>query len=74
MSTATELTKGSYLIYKGKLVEVSRREVVAYGTHSHSKLKIFFHGLNERGESNINMHHTDKVEIVDIVKKTGQII
>jgi len=74
MASATELKKGSYMIYKGKLVEVSRKEVVAYGTHSHTKLKIFFHELGERGESNINMHHTDSVEIADITRKTGQVI
>src|SRR3989338_901055 len=74
MASATELKKGSYMIYKGKLVEVSRKEVVEYGTHSHNKLKIFFHELGERGESNINMHHTDSVEIADITRKTGQVI
>lgn len=74
MATATDLKKGSYFIHNGKLVEVSRREIVAYGTHSHSKLKIFFHGLSERGESSINLHHADRVEIVDIMRKTGQVI
>ncbi len=74
MSTASELKKGSYFIHNGKIVEVLRREVIAYGTHSHSKLKIYFKGLAERGEKNVNLHHTDRVEIADITKKTAQVV
>jgi len=74
MSTATELKKGSYFIYKGRPVQVTRRELVAYGTHSHSKLKLFYKGLTEKGEKTVNMHHTDRVEIVEIIKKVGQVV
>ena len=74
MPTATELERGSYFIYNNEPVRVTRKELVAYGTHSHSKLKIFFQGLNEKGEKSVNLHHTDKVEIVDIIRKLGQII
>ena len=74
MPTATELEKGTYFIYNNEPVRVTRKELVAYGTHSHSKLKIFFQGLNEKGEKSINLHHTDKVEIVDIIRKLGQVI
>ena len=74
MSTATELKRGSYFIHKGLPVQVTRRELVAYGTHSHSKLKLFFKGLTGKGEKTVNMHHTDRVEIVEIIKKVGQVI
>ena len=74
MATADDLQKGSYFIHNNEPVRVLRREVVAYGTHSHSKLKIFFQGLNDKGERSINLHHTDKVEIVNITRKTGQVI
>jgi translation elongation factor P/translation initiation factor 5A len=74
MSTASELKKGSYFIYNGELVRVIRKEVVAFGTHSHTKLKLFIKGLNEKGERTINLSHHDKVEIVDIVRKAGQVI
>ena len=74
MSTATELKRGSYFIHNGKPVQVTRRELVAYGTHSHSKLKLFIKGLSGRGEKTVNMHHTDRVEIVEIIKKVGQVI
>jgi len=74
MSTATELKKGSYFIHNNEPVRVNRKEVVVYGTHSHSKLKIFIQGLSEKGERSINLHHTDKVEIIEIIKKVGQVI
>jgi translation elongation factor P/translation initiation factor 5A len=74
MSSASELKKGSYFIYNGEPVCVVRKEIVVYGTHSHSKLKLFIQGLNKKGEKSINLHHTDKVETVDITRKTGQVI
>jgi len=74
MATASELKKGSYFIHKGKPVRVNRKELVAYGTHSHSKLKLFIQGLDSKGEKTVNFHHTDKVDIVEIIRKTGQVI
>ena len=74
MPTASELERGSYFIYNGEPVRVIRKEVIVVGTHSHSKLKFYIQGLNEKAERSINLHHTDKVEIVDIVRKLGQIL
>ena len=74
MAMASELERGSYFIYSGEPVRVARKELVAYGTHSHSKLKIFIQGLSEKSERSVNFHHTDKVEIIEIVRKLGQVI
>jgi len=74
MASASELKKGSYFIHGNEPVRVNRKEIVVYGTHSHSKLKLFIQGLHEKGERSINMHHTDRVDIVEIIKKVGQII
>ena len=74
MPTATELQRGSYFIYNGEPVRVLRKEVIVVGTHSHSKLKFYIQGLNERGEKSVTFHHTDKVETVEIIRKLGQII
>ncbi|MDP3765038.1 MAG: hypothetical protein Q8R04_00845 [Nanoarchaeota archaeon] len=74
MAQASELQRGSYFIYNGEPVRVLRKEVIVVGTHSHSKLKFYIQGLNEKAERTINLHHTDKVEIVDIIRKLGQII
>ena len=74
MPTAQELERGNYFIYNGEPVRVLRKEVIVVGTHSHSKLKFYIQGLNEKSERSVNFHHTDKVEIVDIVRKLGQII
>ena len=74
MPTASELQRGSYFIYNNEPVRVLRKEVIVVGTHSHSKLKFYIQGLNEKGEKTATFHHTDKVEVVDIVRKLGQII
>ena len=74
MPTAQELERGNYFIYSGEPVRVLRKEVIVVGTHSHSKLKFYIQGLSEKSERTVNFHHTDKVEIVDIVRKLGQII
>jgi len=55
-------------------MKVTRKEVVAYGTHSHSKTKLFLQGLVKKGEKNINLNHHDNVEMVDIIRKEGQVI
>ena len=74
MSIATELEKGNYFMHNGEPVRVTRKEVVAVGTHSHTKLKIFYQGIKDKGEKTINLGHTDKVEKVDITRKLGQVI
>ena len=74
MASASDLQRGSYFIYNNEPVQVVRKEVVVYGTHSHSKLKLFIQGLNEKSERAINLHHTDKVEIINIIRKVGQVI
>ena len=74
MALASDLQRGSYFIYNNEPVRVVRKELVAYGTHSHTKLKLFIQGLNEKGQRTVNMHHTDKVDMVDIIRKEGQVI
>ena len=74
MSTAQEMERGTYFIYNNEPVRVVRREVIVVGTHSHSKLKFYIQGLNEKSERSLTFHHTDKVEIVEIFRKLGQII
>ena len=74
MSIASELEKGNHFIYNGEPVKVIRREVVAVGTHSHTKLKFFIQGLREKGERSVTFQHSDRIEKIDITQKQGQII
>ncbi len=74
MTTAKELKTGTYIKLNNEIVKVIRKEVVAYGTHSHSKTKLFVQGLLSKGEKSVNMNHHDNVETVDIIRKEGQII
>ncbi len=74
MPAAQELQRGNYFIYNGEPVRVLRKEIIVVGTHSHSKLKFYIQGLSEKAERSVNLHHTDKVEIVDIIRKQCQVI
>jgi len=74
MTEAKELKAGNYVKINNEVLKVTRKEVVAYGTHSHSKTKLFLQGLFTKGEKNINLNHHDPVETVDIIRKQGQII
>ena len=74
MTTASELERGNYFIVNNEPVRVMRKEVVAFGTHSHSKLKIFYHPLNGGGEKSVTLQHADKVDVVEIIRKLGQVI
>lgn len=74
MANASELKAGMYFLINGGPAYVKRREVVAVGTHSHSKIKIYYSDINGKGEKTVNFGHTDRVDILDIIKKTGQLL
>jgi len=74
MASAVDLEKGNYFMHNGEPVRVVRKEVVAVGTHSHTKLKFFIQGLRERGERTVTLQHSDRVDKIDIMRKQGQII
>ena len=74
MASASELEKGKYFMHNGEIVRVVRKEIVTVGTHSHSKLKLFIQGLFTKGQKSIILAHEDKVELLDIIRKTGQVI
>lgn len=74
MANASELKAGMYFLMNGEPAYVKRREIIAVGTHCHSKIKIYYSDINGKGEKNANFGHTDRVDILDIIKKTGQLL
>jgi translation elongation factor P/translation initiation factor 5A len=74
MASASDLDRGSAFEYKGEVLKVVRKEVVAVGTHSHTKLKFFVRPLFGGGEKVLNLAHNDKVEIVDVRKKFATVV
>lgn len=74
MTEARELKPGDYIRFNNEILKVVRKEVVSYGTHCHSKTKLFVQGLLSKGEKAINLGHHDNVEIADITRKEGQVI
>lgn len=74
MTEAKDLRPGNYIKINNEVQRVTRKEVVSCGTHCHSKTKLFIQGLFSKGEKSINLNHHDKVEMVDITRKEGQVI
>lgn len=74
MAMASDLKTGSYFRHNNEILRLVRKEVVAYGTHSHSKLKLYVQSLDKKGEKTLTMHHTDKVELLNIMRKSAQVI
>ena len=74
MTEAKELRPGNYIKLNNEILKVTRKEIVAYGTHSHSKTKLFVRGLFSKGEKTMNLNHHEKVEMVDITRKEGQVV
>ena len=57
MALAHELDRGKYFMHNNEIFQVNRKEVVAYGTHSHTKLKLHIQALSGGGEKLINLSH-----------------
>jgi len=74
MTAAKELKRGEYVKISNEIFRVIRKEAVAYGTHSHSKTKLFVSGLKTKGEKSFNFNHTENVEVLDIMRKSAQVI
>jgi translation elongation factor P/translation initiation factor 5A len=74
MATASEMDRGKYFMYKGEVCKVNRREIVTYGTHCHSKLKFYIEDIDGKNERTVTFQHQDRVDLVEIMKKTASII
>jgi translation elongation factor P/translation initiation factor 5A len=71
---AKDTDRGSFIKIKNEIYRIKRKEVVAVGTHSHTKLKFFCKPLFGTSEKEFIFAHNDSVEMVDISKKRGQVI
>lgn len=71
---AQNVVKGTYILYNKSPHLVTRKEVVVYGTHSHSKTKIYLKPLEGGGEKSLVMAHHDHVDALDIQRKSAQVI
>jgi len=74
MATAEDLKKGEFILINNAIFKITRKEVVAVGTHSHSKTKIYVVPIEGGGEKNFIYNHQDRVEVPEIENRVGQII
>lgn len=71
---AAEIKKGQHFEYQNNIWRVTKKEVVAVGTHSHTKIKIYAKPMEGGGEKNFIFAHQDKIEYLEITRKTAQVI
>ncbi len=74
MASASDIERGKCFLHKGDVVKVNKKELVTYGTHSHTKLKFFVENLFTGKQDIITMAHQDNVELVDVMKKKATVI
>jgi translation elongation factor P/translation initiation factor 5A len=74
MASASDVERGNYIMYNNEPHKLIRKEVVAVGTHSHTKLKFYLQPMVGKGEKNGIFGHADSVEILNIIRKSGQVI
>lgn len=71
---ASELKKGNFIRHMNDIWRITRKEVAAVGTHSHTKIKLFARPMHGGGEKSFIFAHHDKVEGLDIIRKSAQVI
>lgn len=74
MPDAQDIKRGDWIVLNNELYNVTRKELVTFGTHSHSKTKLFIVPLLRGGEKSATFAHHDRVETADIIKKSAQVI
>ena len=74
MKSVKELQNGDNIVYRDELYRILRKEVIAVGTHSHSKLRIEVQGVFSGVAEVVNFAPHSIVEDVEIIRKKGQVI
>lgn len=69
-----EANIGQWIIYQNEPHQIKRKETVTVGTHGHSKTKLFLKPLSKGAVREVIFAHTDRLEEVDIRRKTGNVI
>ncbi|HII29694.1 hypothetical protein COT48_03035 [Candidatus Woesearchaeota archaeon CG08_land_8_20_14_0_20_47_9] len=74
MPEATAVKQGDWIMFNNQPHQVKRRESISCGTHSHTKLKFYLRPLDGGGEKNVTFAHHNNVEVLDVIRKSGQVI
>ncbi len=74
MKSVKELEKGDHFINRDEPYRVIKKELVAVGTHSHTKTKIEATGIFSGTTETMAFASHTPVEDVEIIRKIGQVI
>ena len=74
MKNVKELEKGDHFAYRNEPYRVIRKELVAVGTHSHTKIKVDAVGVLSGKQETVTFAQHSNVEDIEIMRKIGQVI
>lgn len=74
MTTAEDLERGIFIVINNDIYKIIRKEVIACGTHSHSKTKLYVQHIMGGGEKTFTFAHQDRMEVAEIENRVGQVI
>ena len=74
MKGVKELQKGDHINYRDAPYRILKKEIIAVGTHSHTKVKITAQNVMNGVTETINFAPHTNVNDVEILRKRGQVI
>jgi len=74
MISVKELGKGSHIIHRDVPHRVLKKEIIAVGTHSHTKVKLTLQNVLNLTSETLSLPPHTNVDDIEIIRKKGQII
>jgi len=74
MINVKELIRGDHVVHRDEPCRVIKKEIIAVGTHSHTKVKITVQNVFSGTTETLNLAPHTNVEDVEIIRKKGQIV
>jgi len=63
-----------FIVIHNDIYKILRKDVIACGTHSHSKTKLFVQHIMGGGEKTFTFAHQDRMDVPEIENRVGQVI
>jgi translation elongation factor P/translation initiation factor 5A len=74
MVSAKEIRVGEYFKLKSEIFKVVRKEIIAVGTHSHTRSKLIVKSLSSGSEKQQVYSHEDKLDSIEVKNSKGQVV
>jgi translation elongation factor P/translation initiation factor 5A len=74
MREIKHFSRGDYILHKDEPCRIEDLHLVVFGTHSHAKMKLTVKGLFTGLNETFSVPNHERLQEVDIIKKSGQLI